>query len=109
MLNQELKNKIAPWQEKGRWYHALIESDGSAYTLTECDLEGCSMYGSGIFKMAAKFQPIDFKITDVDLYPSKTINSHTRKTAADGSFYLTLPSVGDFSYCNIWFFGYFTE
>ena len=28
-----LKNNIAPWQEKGRWYHCVVESDGTSWTL----------------------------------------------------------------------------
>ena len=28
MQNDVLKNKIAPWQEKGRWYHAHITEAG---------------------------------------------------------------------------------
>lgn len=28
MQNDVLKNKIAPWQEKGRWYHLRFNIDG---------------------------------------------------------------------------------
>lgn len=33
MQNDILKNTIAPWQEKGRWYHAYFVSDGSAWSI----------------------------------------------------------------------------
>ena len=34
MQNDVLKNEIAPWQEKGRWYHAHLTETGfdSSYT-----------------------------------------------------------------------------
>ena len=28
MQNDTLKNRIVPWQEKGRWYHFTIDSNG---------------------------------------------------------------------------------
>ena len=33
MENDVLKNKIAPWQEKGRWYHLKVTSDGSVWAI----------------------------------------------------------------------------
>lgn len=33
MQNDMLKNNIAPWQEKGRWYHIEVESDGTQWTI----------------------------------------------------------------------------
>ena len=33
MQNDVLKNEIAPWQEKGRGYHGVVESDGTAWTI----------------------------------------------------------------------------
>lgn len=33
MENDVLKNKIAPWQEKGRWYHCKLNSDGSVWKI----------------------------------------------------------------------------
>lgn len=35
MQNDMLKNTIAPWQEKGRWYHGLW--DFSTNSFSECD------------------------------------------------------------------------
>ena len=33
MQNDVLKNNIAPWQEKGRWYKFKILSDGTNYSV----------------------------------------------------------------------------
>ena len=33
MENDVLKNKIAPWQEKGRWYKGVYEFDGTNYKI----------------------------------------------------------------------------
>lgn len=33
MQNDMLKNNIAPWQDKGQWYHLKVESDGSAWSI----------------------------------------------------------------------------
>lgn len=33
MQNDVLKNNIVPWQEKGRWYHLKLESDGTAWSI----------------------------------------------------------------------------
>ena len=33
MQNDMLKNNIAPWQEKGRWYHIRVKSDGTVWTI----------------------------------------------------------------------------
>ena len=35
MQNDMLKNNIAPWQEKGRWYHLEFESTGTAWKLNK--------------------------------------------------------------------------
>ena len=35
MQNDVLKNSIAPWQEKGRWYHIQIESDGATWKINK--------------------------------------------------------------------------
>ena len=39
MENDVLKNKIAPWQEKGRWYHGLWNLSTSTFNSTETDAE----------------------------------------------------------------------
>jgi len=109
MLNQTLKNTVAPWMEKGRWYHAFIESNGSTggALLTNCDLEGCSVTGS-TFSMPSDFHIIDYVIADFDLAISKTL-SKAYKTTTAGKEYIAIPNGADFTYCDIWFFGYFKE
>ena len=39
MQNDVLKNKIAPWQEKGRWYHGLWNIGTNAFDADETDDE----------------------------------------------------------------------
>ena len=39
MENDVLKNKIAPWQEKGRWYHGLWNLATNAFESVETDAE----------------------------------------------------------------------
>ena len=35
MENDVLRNKIAPWQEKGRWYHGKVDLTGTPAFITE--------------------------------------------------------------------------
>ena len=35
MENDVFKNKIAPWQEKGRWYHIKLDSNGIIQSETD--------------------------------------------------------------------------
>lgn len=107
MLNQELKNKIAPWQKKGRWYHAFIESDGTTSSITVSDLD-CTLSGATL-TLPEDFTAIDVKFADVDLAGSKTISSYEKKTAASGKQIITLPAVADYTYCDLWMFGYFKD
>ena len=37
MQNDMLKNNIAPWQEKGRWYHGKIDLATKTFMQDECD------------------------------------------------------------------------
>lgn len=106
MLNQTLKNKIAPWQEHGRWYKAFVESDGTDYTLTSCDLEDASV-ASGILKMPKDFHVVDAKF-DINIDSSAAFTfTNTFKGYADGKQGITLPNVANFDYCTLYFFGYF--
>lgn len=108
MLNQTLKNKVAPWQEKGRWYHILIESDGTTHSITESDLE-VSVTGHTTLTLPVGFHAIETKCIDVDINPSKTINTAIVKTSSAGVEILTLPSEADYTYYEIIIFGFFKE
>lgn len=108
MLNQTFKNQIVPWQEKGRWYRAFIESDGSKIKLTHSDLEECTVSGTN-FVLPAGYSLVDVKYTDVDLAASKTIATYGKEVTAAYRDYLRVPSAADFTYCEVWFFAYFKE
>lgn len=36
----KIRNKLTPFQARGRWYKFFIESDGIDYKITQSDLEG---------------------------------------------------------------------
>lgn len=50
MENDVLKNKIAPWQEKGRWYKFTIVSDGSVFSVdqSKSDLAATVVAGTNL-------------------------------------------------------------
>lgn len=108
MLNTEMKLNIAPWQEKGRWYHAFVESDGSTEKLTVSDLEDCNISGNS-FVLPAGYNLVDVKYVDVDLAGGKTITTYGKATTAAHHDYFKLPAASDFTYCDVWFFAYFKE
>lgn len=99
------KERILPWQEHGRWYHAFIESDGTHEKLTLSDLDGCTVSGTS-FVLPNDFHAIDVKYTDIDLASGKTLTINAVKTTSAGKETFVLPSASDFTYCEIWFFGY---
>ena len=55
MENDVLKNRIAPWQEKGRWYHAQLQlkADKSGFELIP---EQSDSYFNGFSFSSASFQ-----------------------------------------------------
>lgn len=105
MLNDALKLNIAPWQEKGRWYHAFVESNGSAASLTFSDLDSVTASGTSL-TMPADFHVISYEFADLDLAASKTLAKNVCKTSAAGKEFIVLPSAADYTYADIWFFGY---
>lgn len=109
MQNDVLKNKIAPWQEKGRWYHAFIESTGTALKLTICDLEGVRISGTSLLMPNSDFKLIDVKVVDEDLASGKSLADYTVAKTSGTVAYTKLPSAGDFTYIDLWFFGYFKD
>lgn len=99
-----IKNRLAPWQEKGRWYHALVESNGSALQLTVCDLEDCDVSGT-TFTMPKDFHLVDVKCIDLDLISGKTLAMFTRGCQS-GKQTLNLPAAANFTYYEFYFFGF---
>lgn len=101
------KERILPWQEKGRWYHVFVESDGNAYTLTVSDIEGTTINGTHL-KTVDGFHVVDFKY-DISSEVGGTASGLTHATYlfADGVQGISLPPKAMFDACHIWVFGYF--
>lgn len=99
------KERILPWQNKGRWYHAFIESDGTTPKLTVCDLDA-TVSGTTLI-LPKDFHVIDYKVTSLDLAKSKTLAYNVCKTNSDTKEVIVIPAVGDFTYMDIQIFGIF--
>lgn len=48
MENDVLKNKIAPWQEKGRWYHGVLNKYYNGFETAETDQFLIDNFGIGV-------------------------------------------------------------
>lgn len=64
MENDVLKNKIAPWQEKGQWYHLRImrESEESMITIDYLHSDLIFQYSDLLFSSELN----DWTITNID-------------------------------------------
>ena len=117
MQNDTLKNRIVPWQEKGRWYHAQLHSNG---TLWEIDLSNSDELFADFdiytneylrYQGALDIHIIDFKYDILDL-PTGGLTLPTtngmcfRVTPQFDSIQLITPSryEGDLT---LWLFAYF--
>ena len=112
MENDVLKNKMAPWQEKGRWYHATVKSDGTNWTIvndeTDAELRGSVLSNRYITLTDKTKTVIDFKIKFHN-HAAGTINLqgagnfNLRYTPTSVYLYMSLASdyVGTF---DAWFF-----
>ena len=66
MENDVLKNKIAPWQEKGRWYHGVFTTDGDKLVTEKTDSFLLNNCGIGINAGYAYLRPNDTKTQILD-------------------------------------------
>lgn len=93
---------------KGRWYRFFIESDGSAITLTQSDLED-AVIASGRLKMPKGLHVVDAKYDiHTEAGGSNTFN-HITYYAADGAQGVAVPGATAFDYGYVYIFGYFEE
>lgn len=106
MINKKLE--AAPWQEQGRWYHFLIESDGTDATITTSDIEDADIDSSGNLLLPEGFKVVDSKFcincvgTEANAFtPSYML------VATDEQIGLALPDVASYDYLDLWIFGYY--
>lgn len=64
MENDVLKNKMAPWQEKGRWYHVTIKATGSAFSVIadKSDPFNFSINATNYLVVPLDVQILDWKV-----------------------------------------------
>ena len=78
MQNDVLKNEIAPWQEKGRWYHEVVESDGSTWSIITNESDNTSDLTIAGARFLVLFNDIDHKFIDLKILlrnkPNATID-----------------------------------
>ena len=103
MENSILKNKIAPWQEKGRWFKFFVESDGTDYTLTSSEITGATIDGSYL-KLPADYHAIEYVVDlNVDASAAATFEKGIRMYA-DGKQAVVLPAKTSIDYCTVYVF-----
>lgn len=81
MQNDVLKNNIAPWQEKGRWYHGIIDCATNAFITADCDdviKNEFLLFQSGISYLVEKKQTSDRVIIDYVWRDNKKSNPATQ-------------------------------
>ena len=103
-----LKNKIAPYLSKGRWYHFFIESDGSNYTLTNSDLTD-TIISSSALKFPKGFIPVDNKMAVHNTAVSAETLSLSLKIFTNEQQGIAIPKAQSFDYMDVWVFGYFGD
>lgn len=105
MINKKME--MAPWQEKGRWYHFLIESDGSDLSITTSDLDGVEIDSAGSLIFPEGFKIVDAKFcincvgTSVNTFTPLYVLASTDEQIA-----LAMPDVESCDYFDLWVFGY---
>lgn len=117
MENDVLKNKIAPWQEKGRWYHGLWDSDNSNWIATDTDdyllnSVDVSSFGSNyaiIPKNYTKEQILDVKVYFRNPYSvttslNATIGSKRIQTNGKTLTVFAPAATGLTGLCDVWLF-----
>ena len=98
----------APVMNRGRWYSAIVESDGTAsITSIDADINTASISGSYL-KFPAGFHMVDYllDVTTTGAVSAVSVNKALR-LYADGSQGLTLPDAGDYQKTVVNVFGYF--
>lgn len=93
------KPKDCPLMNNGRYYTFFIESDGSAYTLTQADLAGATI-SSSVLVLPEEYQIVDAKV-DVHsdgIATAVSSNVGCISILASGKQGVSLPKVAAFDY-----------
>lgn len=100
------KERILPWQAKGRWYHFFVESNGSAISITAKDDITATMNGA-VLQLPKDFHAISWTVDHDNDTSSAADYSNKKKLYADGSTGIYLPTAAQFTAAEVFVFGYF--
>ena len=101
-----IRDIIAPWQAKGRWYRFFIESDGENYHLTKSPLEGSDI-SSNYLRLPIGYHIIDAKGDAHSIGEGTATNAvFTTKLFTNGQQGVLLPNKNTFSHAYVWVFAY---
>lgn len=105
----KVENKITPWQEKGRWYHVFVESDGSAATVSDHDEGFTPTVSTVTLTMPAKFMVIDYVVAAHNDASSSSSFTKLVKFNSSNVMTVNLPAVAAYDYADVWIFGHYYE
>ena len=113
MENDVLKNKIAPWQEKGRWYHGVVDPVTSSFVNEKTDkfiLDNFTLYSSSSSSIYLNPSDIKYKgllsvvlISDNFTRAGSTTVANYYMTGTGKQMVLASPS-GTAGTCEFWAF-----
>ena len=94
MENDVLRNKIAPWQEKGRWYKITAESNGSVWTVVKNETDERlreSTIGSGYYIVLAdnNLSAYNHYVVDAKFIPDSAFSSNYNVGSSGLNIYYT--------------------
>lgn len=100
------KERILPWQKKGRWYEFFVESNGTEISLTRSSLEGADI-ATTYLNFPTGFHVVDFVIDNDSDATSATDYSKNKRLLTSNRQGIKFPAAGNFTYAYVYVFGYF--
>ena len=111
MQNDVLKNKIVPWQKKGRWVHGIYDYADSAFITSETDQilidsGSVSSFGSSVVFSVTGYDVLDLKVkTDgVTINSAATVSFMSRRYYTTGKFATIIGPTSATGTLEIWAF-----
>ena len=117
MQNDMLKNNIAPWQEKGRWYHGVWDIENAVFLTNETDPELLSNdYAFSMITNTEFIRPTvdNKKILDAKTLYRSPLSIGSNQTVFEGSHRVFTAGVCGIGFCvggsghkgfaDVWFF-----